>query len=345
MPATPEVLTVTPGGHESATRRTKGVRTLDALSHVFAAVRLSGGVFLDAEFTAPWCVSSQVGPEEFPQGVMPAHLIAYHYVVAGRMHVQVGDAAALSVEAGEIVLLPRNDAHLLSSAPGLRPSTIDEHLEPPADGSPAMLRMGGGGEATRIVCGLLGCDAPHNPLVATLPAILKLAMRDGTGGAWIETSFRHAAAEFAAGGVGSAAVLGKLAELLFVEAVRRYLDNLPADQAGWLAGLQDRVVGRALALLHARVAHSWTTEALAQEVGLSRSAFAERFSALVGTPPMHYLANWRLQLAALRLRDSPASTAQIAYEVGYESEAAFCRAFKRHFDTTPAAWRRRQGAG
>jgi len=312
---------------------------VDALSDVFAAVRLSGGVFLDAEFTAPWCVESQVGPEEFPQGEMPAHLIAYHYVVAGRMFVQVGDTA-VEVAAGEIVMLPRNDGHLLASAPDLRPTPIDAHLQAPAAAAPASLRLGGGGEHTRIVCGFLGCEAPHNPLVATLPPVLKLEVREGTGGAWIESSFRHAAEEFAKGGIGSAAVLGKLAELLFVEAVRRYLASLPAGHTGWLAGLQDRAVGRALALLHSRVAHPWTTEELAREVGLSRSAFAERFSALLGTPPMHYLANWRLQLAALRLRDSPAATAQIAFDVGYDSEAAFCRAFKRAFGVTPAAWRR-----
>ena len=193
------------------------------------------------------------------------------------------------------------------------------------------------------MCGFLGCEAPHNPLVATLPPVLKLEVRDGTGGAWIESSFRHAAAEFAEGGVGSAAVLGKLAELLFVEAVRRYLASLPAGHTGWLAGLQDRAVGRALALLHSRVAHPWTTEELAREVGLSRSAFAERFTTLLGTPPMHYLANWRLQLAALRLRESPAATAQIAFDVGYDAEAAFCRAFKRAYGITPAAWRRQAG--
>jgi len=337
MPATPEVLTAAPGLVEE--------ETMDALSEVFAAVRLSGGVFLDAEFTAPWCVVSQVGPEDFSaQGGMPAHLIAYHYVVAGRLFVEVAGSPALEVRAGEIVLLPRNDRHLLASIPGLSPVVIADEVQAPTVAAPAVLRHGGGGEATRIVCGYLGCDAPHNPLIATLPPLLRLQMGNSASGAWIESSFRHAAEEFAQGGAGSAAVLGKLAELLFVEAVRRYLADLPAGQTGWLAGLQDRLVGRALALLHTRVAQPWTTEVLAREVGLSRSAFAERFTALLGVPPMHYLANWRLQLAALRLRDSAASTAQIAWDVGYESDAAFCRAFKRAFGVTPAAWRRQGGA-
>jgi AraC-like DNA-binding protein len=177
-------------------------------------------------------------------------------------------------------------------------------------------------------------------LIAALPKVLRLNVGSGAGGAWIGDSFQRAAEEFATGGVGSATILSKLAELLFVEAVRRYLTTLPKDQAGWLAGLRDRSVGPALALLHSRSSHPWTTEELAQQVGLSRSAFAERFANLVGVPPMRCLLKWRLQLAAARLRESPRSTAQIASEVGYESEAAFSRAFKRAFGVTPAAWRR-----
>ncbi|WP_265942733.1 AraC family transcriptional regulator [Dechloromonas sp. A34] len=314
---------------------------MDVLSDVFAAVRFSGGVFLDAEFTAPWCVVSQVGPEEFEaQGRMPAHLIAYHYVVDGRLFVRVGDGPALAVQAGEIVLLPRNDGHVLGSAPGLRPVIVDNLIHGPSPEAPALLRYGGGGEPTRIVCGYLGCEMPDNLLLKALPPLLKLGVRDGSGGAWLESSFRHAAQAYGVSDSGSAAVLGKLAELLFVEGVRRYLAALPEGQTGWLSGLRDRMVGRALALLHGDVAHPWTTEELAQAVGLSRSAFAERFTGLIGVPPMRYLATWRLQLAAARLRESTASTTQIAGEIGYESDAAFNRAFKRAFGTTPAAWRR-----
>lgn len=315
---------------------------MDALSDVISAVRLSGGVFLDAEFTAPWSIVSQLSAEEMRAlGAHPAQVIAYHYVVAGKLFVQIDDGAAVEVGPGEIVLLPRNDAHILSSQPGLRPVVADDLAPMLADMSPVVLRYGGGGETTHIVCGFLGCDVPRNPLLTTLPPLLKLEMQ--TEGDWIPRSFNHAAEEFARGGIGSAAVLGKLAELLFVEAIRKYLATLPAGQTGWLAGLQDRMVGRALALLHARVAEPWTTEALAREVGLSRSAFADRFTSLVGMPPMHYLANWRLQLAALRLRDSADPTMCIADNVGYASDAAFIRAFKRNFGCTPAAWRRGQG--
>jgi AraC-like DNA-binding protein len=314
---------------------------LDALSDILAAVRLSGGAFLDAEFSAPWCISVHVAPEDCgPTGHVPAHIIAYHYVVEGGLFVRMAEAAPVEVTAGQIVLLPRNDRHSLGSAPDLPAVVIDDLVQPPAPAAPAMLRYGGGGARTRIICGFIGCEVPDNPLVATLPAVLTLSVNDGAGGEWIGGSFRRAAEEFAVGGVGSVTVLGKLAELLFIEAVRRYLATMPDDRTGWLAGLRDRVVGRALALMHARVEEGWTTEALAREAGLSRSAFAERFTHLIGTPPMRYLAQWRLQLAAARLRDSARSTSQIAFEVGYESDAAFSRAFKRAFGVTPAAWRR-----
>jgi AraC-like DNA-binding protein len=336
MSGAPEVLSGTP---EAAGRRNRA--GVDALSDILAAVRLTGGVFLDAQFTAPWSIAAHVGPEDCqPLGRVPAHIIAYHYVVAGCLFVQAGDGAPVDAGEGEIVLLPRNHPHVLSSAPGLRPAVIDDLIRPPVGDAPAMLRHGGGGALTQIVCGFLGCDVPDNPLLATLPAVLRVNLHDAPGGEWVGGSFRHAAEEFSTGGIGSATVLGKLAELLFVEAVRRYLATLPEDGTGWLAGLRDRAVGRALALLHGRVADDWTTEALAREVGLSRSAFAERFTVLIGMPPMRYLARWRLQLAAVRLRDSARSSAQIAYEVGYDSEAAFCRAFRRSFGVTPAAWRR-----
>lgn len=313
---------------------------MDVLSDVFAAVRFSGGVFLDAEFTAPWCVRSQVGPDDFDsQGGLPAQLIAYHYVIDGQLLIRLDDAPALPVLAGEIVLLPRNDAHVLGSTVGLPPQVIDDQIHPPGERTPAVLRHGGGGAPTHIICGYLGCDVPENLLLQALPPLLKLGVRDGAGGAWLEDSFRHAATEFAANRSGSGAVLGKLAELLFIEGIRRYLAALPEGQTGWLAGLRDRLIGRALALMHSRVAHPWTTEELARAVGLSRSSFAERFTALIGQPPMRYLTHWRMQLAALRLREGGAATAQIAAAVGYESDAAFNRAFKRAFGTTPAAWR------
>jgi AraC-like DNA-binding protein len=318
---------------------------MDALSDVMAAVRLTSSAFLDVRLSAPWCIDSQIGPEDCaPFGGVPATLIAYHYVVSGRLFLHLPPTEAIEAVGGEILVLPRNDRHVLGSAPGLSPTRIDHLILPPDGNRPAILRMGGQGDQTHVICGFLGCDVPDNPLVASLPPLLRLNVTDGPDGGFVADTFQHAAAEFAAGGIGSATVLSKLAELLFVEAVRRYLSALPEEQTGWLAGLRDRYVGQALGLLHSRTAEDWTTDQLARAVGLSRSAFAERFNRLVGRPPMRYLTHWRLQLAAVRLRESPRTTAQIGYDVGYTSESAFCRAFKKAFGLTPSAWRHGAGA-
>lgn len=319
---------------------------MDTLSDVLAAVRLSAVAFLHAEFTAPWCITAKVEPEDCRLlGAVPAHIIAYHYVVDGELLLELPGEPALLLAAGDIVLLPRNDSHRLGSTLALRPVLVDDLIQPAVSPALAQLHYGGGAEPTHVICGFLGCEVADNPLLATLPAVLRLRGSDGLAGAWIEQSFHLAAAEFAVDSRGSAPLLNKLAELLFIEAVRRYLATLPVEQSGWLAALRDPYIGKALALLHNRLAESWTTEVLAREVGLSRSAFAERFSKLVGQPLMSYLAHWRLQLAAARLCDGGDSLAQIAYAIGYESEAAFNRAFKREFGLPPATWRKRRLPG
>ena len=202
------------------------------------------------------------------------------------------------------------------------------------------LAYGGGGEVTRMVCGFLAAqDILKNPLLSALPRLFKVSMR-GSSASWLESSLRFATEEAASTHAGSATVLAKLSELVFVEAVRRYVDTMPDDRKGWLAGLRDRFVARALALMHARPAHPWTVEDLAHRVGMSRSALAQRFTDLLGVPPMQYLAQWRLQLAAQQLRLTDRSLVSVAEDVGYESEAAFNRAFKREFGMPPATWRR-----
>lgn len=314
---------------------------MDPLYDVLRTMKLSGGVFLDAEFTAPWCVSAHVGPEDCQPFVPePVHVIAYHYVVSGRCLLQVEGEPPVSVEAGEIVLMARNDRHKLGSAMTLRPVSAEHLIQPGADGRLARIRYGGGGERTHILCGFLGTDAQNHPVVAILPRVLKLSVEEGAAGEWIASSFRFAAQQLRGGAAG---VLAKLAELLFAEAVRRYVAASPPAQTGWLAGLSDPVVGRALALMHGRIADPWTTEELARQVGLSRSSFAERFTSLIGEAPMRYMTRWRMQLAADRLRDGQ-PIARVAYEVGYESEASFHRAFKREFGLPPAAWRRQSHA-
>jgi AraC-like DNA-binding protein len=314
---------------------------MDALSDLLRVVRLSGGVFLDAEFSAPWCVAAQVGAEDCRLVMVePARVIAFHYVVAGRLLLQVAAELPVELRSGTIVLLPRNDAHTLASEAGLQPVSGDRLMQADPGGGLARIRYGGGGESAHIVCGFVGTDARHHPLIDALPSTLVLDLNGKPAGEWISSSFRYAAGELAAVRAGSAIVLAKLSEAMFVEAVRCYLETLPADRRGWLAGLRDPVVGRALALLHTQLARAWTAEELAREACLSRSAFADRFTALIGVPPIKYLTTWRMQVAAQRLRESRRSMAQIAADVGYESEAAFARAFKREFAMSPAQWRK-----
>src|SRR5689334_16092133 len=270
----------------------------------------------------------------------PAQVIGYHYVVSGRIEVKVEGEPAVTVSGGELVMLPRNDEHLLGSAVDL-PVIDGDQLTAARDASGfVQLRYGGSGEPVHIVCGFIGLESARHPLIEALPPILKLSVSGNPAGEFISSSFRYAAQEVAAGRMGAATVLSKLSELLFVEALRGYVETLPSERTGWLAGLRDPVVSRALSAIHSRVAYPWTAEELAQEAFLSRSAFADRFTALVGMPPMRYLTLWRMQVAAQRLRETHLSPAQTAAEVGYESEAAFARAFKREFGVTPAAWRK-----
>jgi AraC-like DNA-binding protein len=314
---------------------------LDAFSDVLRVIRLAGGVFLEAELTAPWCIEGKISADHCkPFSVAPRHVIASHFVAAGRMQLRVEGGEPIEVRAGELVLLPHNHVHMFGSDLNVEPLPAHKTMQLQAGGL-ARLRHGGGGEATQLLCGFLGSEVVFSPLLSALPAVLKLDVRATASGAWIESSFRFAASEIAAGRMGSATVIAKLSELLFVEAVSQYVASLPAERSGWLAGLRDQQIGRALALLHARPAEAWTAESLALEVGLSRSVFADRFTSLVGQPPMHYLAVWRMHVAEDKLRAGRSSVAQVALSVGYESEAAFSRAFKRHFGTSPGNWRRR----
>jgi len=303
--------------------------------------RLSGGVFLEAEFTAPWCISGKISTDDCkPFLTAPRHVIASHFVAGGSMRLRIEGGDALEVRAGEFVVLPHNDRHVFGSDLNAALMPAGEVIQPPQGGGISRIRYGGGGATTQLLCGFLGSDAPFSPLLSALPSVLKLNVRATPSGAWIESSFRFAASEIAAGRLGSTTVIAKLSELLFVEAVSEFVASLPAERRGWLAGLRDPQIGRALAALHARPTEPWTAEALAVEVGMSRSVFAERFTSLVGQPPMQYLTLWRMRVAAQRLREGRGSVAQIGFAIGYESEAAFSRAFKRQFGTSPGTWRK-----
>jgi AraC-like DNA-binding protein len=315
---------------------------MNALLDVLRTMRLSGGIFLDCEFTNPWCVTaSPIGPDEVGLLMLPfpARVIAYHYVTRGHVLLQLAGQEPIAIEGGEIVVFPTNDKHKLGSDLSLEPVNAKELVMPPENGQMARIEYGGGGAGTHIMCGFLGTDAPNDPVIEILPSVLKLAVQRGASGDWIKSSLRFAAQEMASGRVGSPAILAQLAECLFMEAVRGYVDSCPAVERGLLAGLRDPAIAKALAMLHARKDYRWTADELGREIGLSRSAFADRFTRVMGDTPMRYLAKQRLQHAARRLRTSHEPVARIAFEAGYESEAAFSRAFKRELGVPPAIWR------
>jgi AraC-like DNA-binding protein len=312
----------------------------DAAMDLLQATRLSGGVFLDAEFSAPWCVHSGISVDECAQfGITPASIIAYHYLCAGRMELELDGHERVPVDAGEIILLPHNEPHRLCSGPGLTPIDAEPLMTHGEQGAVARIVHGGGGVPTRMLCGFLANDVPNDPILRVLPRVLKVRVADAPSSAWIESTMRFGAQEIANGLSRSPAMLAKLAELLFVDAVRRYLAAQPKEECGWRAGISDPLVGRALALLHRKLEHRWTADELARAVGASRSAFAGHFTRVMGESPMRYLAQQRLQVAAKKLESSGDSIARIAFAVGYESEAAFNRAFKRAFGAPPATWR------
>ena len=311
----------------------------DPLADVLGMVRLAGGVFLNGEFSAPWSIVAALTPQEcLPFDLEPRQIIAYHYVVEGKCWIAIEQHLSVDAVAGEIVLLPQNDMHIISSAPGLAPFSRSKlELPPPVNGV-SHIAFGGGGEKCRILCGFLASDDDFNPLIATLPKILKLdVMRLGTSG-WIESSMKFAVNELAQGRLATSTVMSRLSELLFVEAVRSFAAELDNLDNGWLRGLSDRQIGRALALVHRDLQRAWAIEDLAREAGLSRTAFINRFTAATGVPPMTYLKSWRLRTAKILLMEQPGTVAQVGYSVGYASEEAFSRAFKKEFGVSPASF-------
>jgi len=319
---------------------------MDALSDLLRVVQLTGAVYLDGAFSAPWCVNVPADSLLCSAYLPPSErVVSFHLVTEGRCWAMLPHdrGGALQVDAGDVIVVPQGETHLLGSATDLSPELLAPLLANQVETTPGevmTIAYGDGGAVTRMVCGFLAAqDISKNPLLSSLPRLFKIGMR-GSRASWLESSLRFATEEAASVHAGSATVLAKLAELVFVEAVRCYVDTMPDDSKGWLAGLRDRFVARALALMHARPAHPWTVEDLARRVGMSRSGFAQRFADLLGVPPMQYLAHWRLQLASQQLRLSDRPLASVAEDVGYESEAAFNRAFKREFGVPPATWRR-----
>ena len=316
----------------------------DVLSDVLRAVRLTGAVYFSVDASAPFAAEALAGREVAPH-VLPGveHVLEYHLVTAGSCWGGIVGEQPLLLQEGDFIVFPQGDAHIMSSSPGMRGTvSMETYRRRSGTQLPFTLREEGrGGPRTQLVCGFLGCDVrPFNPLLSTLPRMMRVSTREGGG--WLESLARLAVIESAGARTGGECVLARASELMFVEVVRRYLGSLPPEQTGWLAGLRDPFVGRALAALHDRPAEPWTVESLAKESALSRSALAERFTHLVGEAPMQYLTRWRMQLAATLLRTRNVSVFEAAMEVGYASEAAFSRAFKKVVGIPPAAWREGQ---
>jgi AraC-like DNA-binding protein len=315
----------------------------DVLSDVLRAVRLTGAVYFDFELSSPWVVAAPPS-REIVGKVMPGaqRVIEYHLIARGTGWGHAVGQEPLPLREGDLIVFPQGDAHVLSSAPGMRAAPDMEAFARASTPLPMFYELGGGGsERARIVCCFLGCDErPFNPLLTALPAVLHLSAAgpNATTG-WLGTLLSIAAKESGGGRAGGENVLARVSELMFVETIRHYLETLPPTETGWLAGLRDPMVGHALAALHREPREPWTVERLARVVGLSRSVLAERFTVMVGQPPMQYLALWRMQLASrLLLEGRP--VASVANAVGYESEAAFSRAFKKLVGRPPATWRR-----
>lgn len=319
----------------------------DVLSDVLKTVRLTGAAFFNVVATDPW-VAEQPSREMVLPKVLPGagHLISYHVVTEGRCFASLIGGESFMVEAGEVIVFTHGDAHVMASSPGMRaaPVTPDMLDAATAGQLPFFANYGSEGPATaRLVCGFLACDArPFNPMLENLPAVIKSGHSGNDDADWLGQFIRFAMTESASKRAGGESILAKLSELMFIEVVRRYVEALPPEQAGWLAGLRDPFVGKSLSLMHGKPAYRWTIDELARRVGLSRSVLAERFTDLVGTPPLQYLAKWRMQIALGSLRGN-ANVAAIAAEIGYESEAAFSRAFKKMMGVPPSVWRRRFG--
>ncbi len=329
----------------------------DVLSDLLRTVRFRGALFYYIEGASPWVAEAPSAREIIP-AILPdaEHMIEFHGIVSGACWAAIVGETPVRLKAGDVVLFPQGDAHVMSSAPGLRAPSTDTAFffspRPPQlpyslslqDAEITTARLDGGGrDRTTVVCGFLGLDAkPFNPLLAALPRVLHV--RGDTLGAdsWVTTFLRAVVAESNQKRPGGEAVLERMSEMLFVEVLRRHIDSLPPEQTGWLAGMRDAAVGRALALLHERPAETWTLERLSEGAGLSRSSLHERFVHLIGQPPMQYLTRWRMQVAAGLLRDTNATVQGISLDVGYESEAAFSRAFKREVGVSPGAWRQKR---
>src|SRR3954454_7298210 len=314
---------------------------MDVLSEVLRVVQMQGAMFYHGEFSSPWSFLSPPSSNYAPYlSNGTAHIIIYHLVTEGRASARIEDGERIRLEAGDLVVFPHGDAHIVENGPASSPVDLSTELARVFSEGLKLARLGGHGEMTRFICGYFACE-PHlsHVFLNGLPRVFKVKIRGSDSGKWLENSIRYSVGNADASRPGGEAVIAKLSEVLFVEALRRYIALLPPEQTGWLAGIRDPEVGKALALMHRRPAHPWTIAALANDVGISRSVLAERFRRYLSETPIAYLTRWRLQLGAQMLKSTSSSVAEISAQVGYESEPAFNRAFKREFGLPPARFR------
>ena len=319
---------------------------MDVLSEVLRVVKLESAFFYAGEFSAPWsfCSPDSCKLAQYIQHA-DGHVIVYHLLMEGKAHARVNETR-LALGPGDIVIIPHGESHYLESGSPSRSVNGEEELPRIFSQGLKLTRLGGGGEVSRFVCGYMVCEPRLGKvLLAGLPSVFKVNIHGDKSGQWLENAIQYAITDAGSDRAGGQAVLAKLCETLFAETLRRYVAQAPEHDVGWLAGVRDPEIGKVLAVMHRRPAAPWTLEKLAQEGGLSRSVLAARFRHYVGEPPMAYLTRWRLQLGAQLLGSTSYSVAQIAAEVGYDSEQAFNRAFKRDFGEPPARYRNSSRTG
>jgi AraC-like DNA-binding protein len=315
---------------------------MDALSEVLRVIKIDSAIFLNGEFSEPWCVSTPESCELAPMLARgPGQVIIYHLLCEGRAYTHLPDGARIGLSAGDLITFPHGHGHVLGAGPRMTPIDVGAVLPSMLEAGLELAHVGGNGASSRFICGFLVCDPQlSQTFFGGLPPMIKVNIRDDATGQWLENSLKFSVAHSSNGEAGADATLTKLSEALFAETLRRYVRELPEGETGWLAGTRDEAVGKALTLLHHRHAHPWTVAELARETGLSRTVLSERFRYFLGEPPMTYLTRWRLQLGARGLVATSRSVAQIAIEAGYESEASFNRAFKRQYGLPPARYRK-----
>lgn len=336
-------MTKTPNFMLKTPERTAPLAGAELLADVLGRIHLASAVFLRGEFTQPWAFAS-TDAATLCQIVQPGarRLVLFHVAVEGEFCIWLGSGERAHARPGDAVVLPYCDQHSMGYPENAPPVPIATLLPMPPWREMPVIRHGGGGQRTRILCGYLHCDdLLFNPVLQVLPRLIHVRPTSSQAAHWREASLRYVVEQAEQPGMRGEALLARLPELVLVDCLRQYAESLPPQQVGWLAALRDPVLGRALMLLHAQPATTWTVEKLASGAAVSRSVLAARFVQVLGVSPMRYLAQWRLQLAANLLRDQPQlGMGSVAERVGYEAEAAFSRAFKRHLGVSPAAWRK-----